>query len=101
VVGQLMIPLNAGTIASIQGIDEVKAEKTLIQFIQYYHEGDTVSESVLGTLGQHFARITVKAANKAELIQIVNRLQDGISIKDTDGNEMYTMRFDTDRLSSK
>lgn len=101
VVGQLMIPLNAGTIASIQGIDEVKAEKTLIQFIQYYHEGDTISESVLGTLGQHFARITVKAANKAELIQIVNRLQDGISIKDTDGNEMYTMRFDTGRLSSK
>lgn len=98
VVAQLMIPINAGTIASVQGLDAVQQEETLIQFIQYYHVGDTIPESAMGTLGQQFARISVHAQNKAELIRIINRLQDGISIRDTQGNEMYTMRFDTDRL---
>lgn len=98
VVGQLMIPINAGTIAEIKGVEEIKAEPAVISFLQNYVVGDTIPESAMGTLGQQFARIAVKTDNKAELISIINRLQDGLSIKDTNGNEMYTMRFDTDRL---
>ncbi len=98
VVGQLMIPINAGTIAEIKGLDAVKNEASIVQFLQYYHEGDTVSEKAIGTLSQQFARIAVMAESKDELVSIINRLQDSISIKDTDGNEMYTMRFDTNRL---
>ncbi len=98
IVGQLMIPVNAGTIGSISGMEAVKKEKSVIFHIQYYHEGDTVSESAIGTLTQQFARISVVASTKDELVQIINRVQDGISIKNTDGEEMYTMRFDTNRL---
>ncbi len=98
VAGQLMIPVNAGTIASIEGMDAIQNDKAVIQCLQYYHEGDTVSESAIGTLTQQFARISVVASTKDELVQIINRLQDGISIKNTDGEEMYTMRFDTNRL---
>ena len=98
IVGQLMIPLNAGTIGSISGMDAVKNEESVIFHIQYYHEGDTVSESAIGTLAQQFARISVVAATKDELVQTINRLQEGISVKNTNGEEMYTMRFDTNRL---
>lgn len=98
VVGQLMIPMNAGTIGKISGVDAIKAEKAVISYIQYYHEGDTVAESAIGTLAQQFARISIVADDKDSLVKIVNRLQDGISVKNTEGAEMYTMRFDTDRL---
>lgn len=98
VVGQLMIPLDAGTIASIRGVEEIKNNPSVISYIQYYNEGDTVTEKSQGTLIQQFARISVTAPDKDALVDIVNRLQDGISIINTEGNEMYTMRFDTNRL---
>ncbi len=100
VAGQLMIPINAGTIASIEGMDAVLNEPAVIQCLQYYHEGDSISEAAIGTLTQQFARISVVASTKDELVRIINRLQDGISVKNTDGDEMYTMRFDTNRLYS-
>lgn len=98
VVGQWVLPINAGTIAKIEGLDDIEKEDAVIQFIQYYHEGDTVSPAVIGTLNQHCARISLKAGSKEELVKILNRLQDSVSIKDTEGNEMYTMRFDTNRI---
>lgn len=98
VVGQLMIPLDAGTISSISGVDAIQNDPAVISYIQYYHEGDTISESAQGTLIQQFARISIAAPNKETLVSIVDRLQNGITIKNTAGNEMYTMRFDTNRL---
>ena len=98
VIGQLMVPINAGTIASVQGFDQIENEEGVIQFLQYYHEGDTVPENVIGTLGQQFARISIHAQTKTELVKRINQLQDRIAITDTQGKEMYTMRFDTARL---
>lgn len=98
VIGQLMLPLNAGTIAKISGVEEIKNDPAVINYIQYYHEGDTIPESAIGTLGQHFGRIFIEADCKENLVAIVNRLQDGVSVQSEDGTELYTMRFDTDRL---
>ncbi len=98
VVGQLMIPLMAGTIASIQGMDALQNNPAVITHIQYYHEGDTISSADLGTLSQQFARIYTVANTKEQLVEQINRIQDAISVKDTNGNEMFTMRFDTNRL---
>lgn len=98
VVGQLMIPLNSGTIAKIKGVEEIKNDPAVISYFQYYNEGDTLSEQSQGTLVQQFARISIAAPDKDALVDIVNRLQNGISVVDTEGHEMYTMRFDTNRL---
>lgn len=98
VVGQLMVPLNSGTISSIEGIDAIRKEPTVISYIQYYNVGDTITENAQGTLIQQFARISIAASSKEDLVSIVNRLQDNISIKNTNGEEMFTMRFDTNRL---
>ena len=98
VIGQLMLPLNAGTIAKISGVEEIKNDPAVINYIQYYHEGDTIPESAIGTLGQHFGRIFIEADCKENLVAIVNRLQDGVSVQSEDGTELYTMRFDTGRL---
>lgn len=98
IVGQLMVPLMAGTIASIAGMDKLKDDPTVLSYIQYYRVGDTIREQDLGNLGQQFARIYILAKTKEELVDHVNRIQDAISVKDTQGNEMFTLRFDTNRL---
>lgn len=98
VAGQLMIPLMDGTIASVDGIHQLDSDPAVLAYIQYYHEGDIIKKTDLGTLSQHFARIYIIADNKDQLVAHVNRIQDSISIKDTNGNEMFTLRFDTNRL---
>lgn len=98
VVGQLMIPLSAGTIASISGMEHLDADPAVLAYIQYYHEGDTIREEDQGNLSQQFARVYLVAQTKDELIAHVNRIQDAITIKDTSGNEMFNLRFDTNRL---
>ena len=93
-----MVPLNAGTIAEIKGLDTIEQDPAVSHVIQNYHIGDTVAPSAVGTLNGHFARISLRLESIPQVIELVNRLQDGLSIKDTEGNEMYTMRFDTNRL---
>ena len=98
VVGQLMIPLSAGTIASISGMEHLDADPAVLAYIQYHHEGDTIREEDQGNLSQQFARVYLVAQTKDELVAHVNRIQDAITIKDTNGNEMFNLRFDTNRL---
>ena len=97
----LMVPLNAGTIAEVHGLDEIKQDPAVIRVIENYHVGDTVAPSAVGTLNGHFCRIGMKVTDKAHMIEVVNRIQNKLSVKDTDGNEMYTLRFDTNRLLEK
>jgi len=99
VMGQLMMPLRAGTIGRVIGLDDVLSMEAVTDFLQYYYEGDTVLPAVLGTLGQHFGRLTLKSTNPVELIAVINQIQDKIRILDEDGHEMWTMRFDTSRIA--
>ena len=98
VAGQLMVPLSTGTIASVQGLDALKDDPAVLSYIQYYNVGDTILPKDQGNLGQQFARIYIIAKTKDELVAHVNRIQDAISVKDTNGNEMFNLRFDTNRL---
>lgn len=94
---QLMVPLSVGTIASIQGLEELKKLPCLQDFIQYYHEGDVIAEKVLGTLGQHFGRFTMVADSKEELFEAVKRINKELVILGEDGAQMNRMPFDLSR----
>lgn len=98
-IAQLMIPLNCGTIMSIEGLDEIKNMKGVDDFLQYYHIGDTVEKKYLGTLAQHFGRFTLSSQSKEGIIELVNQIQSKLKIIDTKGNNMYTMLFNTARLN--
>ncbi len=95
---QVMLPLDVGTIYSIECWDEICAMPEVVDVLQYYHVGDTIAESVIGTLGQHFARVTLASTNKDDIEKAVRKIQQDFSVKDEHGNEMYTMRFDFDRM---
>lgn len=98
---QLMVPLNAGTIGEIIGLEEVKKIPCISDFIQYYHVGGTVEERFIGTLGQHFGRFSFIAATSEEIYEAVEKIQKTLVIKDTNGNEMNTMKFDLGRILLK
>lgn len=99
-IAQLMIPLNCGTIMSIEGLDEIRRLKGVDDFLQYYNVGDTIEKKHLGTLAQHFGRFTLSSQTQDGIINLVNRIQCLLKIIDTEGNNMYTMLFDTTRLNN-
>ncbi len=94
---QLMAPLSVGTIGSIEGLDEVKKLPCITDIIQYYNVGDTIYEKNIGTLGQHFARMTLVADTKEELYDTVRKINEVLVVKDENGNRMNVLVFDLDR----
>lgn len=97
-VGSLTVPLKAGVIGKIAGIDEVRQDQAVLDFVQYYHEGDTLEEKYIGTLVQHFCRIKIMTRSEEEFQEKVNLFQSLIKIEDTDGNSMIYRLFDTNRM---
>ena len=87
VMAQLMIPLECGIIDSVQGLDEILLFPNVIDFLQYYNVGDSITPEVYGTLGQHFGRFTLKAANKEKMIELVK----------TDTTEVRNSRYKRER----
>ena len=96
---QLTTPIEAGSIARIEGMEAVRSDSAVIDCLQYYNEGDNVPESVVGTLGQHLSRISIITDTETELLNAITRVQNSIKVTDTDGKEMYVKRFDLSRLS--
>lgn len=98
VMAQLMIPLECGTIASVEGLEEILTWPNILDFLQYYKVGDSIVPEVYGTLGQHFGRFTLKADNKEEMLELINKIQLNLQIEDIEGNDMYVMKFDIARV---
>lgn len=95
---QLMIPLRSGTVAAIEGLDEIKAMPAVADFIQYYKVGDTVSDKVIGTLGQHFGRVTMICDDAASAETAINQIQQTLTVLDANGDRMNVYPFDTNRI---
>ena len=96
-----MIPLNAGIVGSIGGLDEVKKLPCVADFIQYYNIGETVEQRFIGTLGQHFGRFTAVADEETEIYDAVEKINNTLKIFDTDGMEMNVFKFDRKRMEHK
>lgn len=99
-IAQLMIPLNCGTIKSINGLEEIMKMEGVDDLLQYYHVGDTIEQKHIGTLNQHFCRFTLHADSLEGIIKIVEEIQKILVIESTEGKSMYTMLFDTHRLKN-
>lgn len=84
----MAIPLREGTIASIDGKDVIMEMETVIDYIQYYEVGDTISHKCLNTLDQLFARIMVVGDEKKDVFSVLNDIRDTLFIKDTEGKDM-------------
>ena len=95
---QLMMPLDVGTIGKIEGVEKIKEHPAIVDYIQYYDVGDTISRRNIGTLGQHFCRATFICETEEEAVSTLEYFRDSVVVYDTDGNRMNKLLFDTSRL---
>lgn len=98
VMAQLMIPIEMGTIEAIFGLEKILQNEGIIDFLQYYYKGDSIHSDAIGTLSQHFGRFTLCAKNKDDMIVLVNFIQENLFIHNNQGEDMYKLKFDVDRL---
>lgn len=96
--GCLCIPLKTGTIAAVEGLDEILREYNDTDFIQYYYPGDSITQNNIGTLMQHFGRFNIFTENITGLSEKIDTIQRTLKITDTQGKDMMYMPFDLKRL---
>ena len=82
------ISLREGTIASIEGTEEIKGMKAVADFIQYYSNGDTITKKKLNTLDQLLARVMVIGKNREEVVAVLGKIRNTVKVKDTEGKDM-------------
>ncbi len=92
----LMPTMRAGTISKILGMDLIKVHPAVIGVTQTHYVDDTIIED--GTAQQRIAYIAIVAENKCELIEIVEWVQQTLSVLGNNGEEMLTRDFDTSVL---
>jgi len=99
--GQLTVPLSAGTIGRIEGLEQCAAEPGVTDTLQYYRKGETIKESVLGTYAQLLCRFTLVADSLEEMTALADRIQKRLRVYDTEGNRMNLMQTDFSRLQKR
>lgn len=97
-IGSICIPLRPGTIKKIFGLEEILNAREVLDCTQYYHVGDSIAESQIGTLGQHFCRFKLMTSSPEEFKQRINWIQYNLKITDIKGNDMIYRRFDIERM---
>ena len=84
----LTIPLITGTIGKIEGVEEVRSFKQVVDYTQYYEIGETVSPKSINTLDQLFARVMVVGESHEELLETLSIIRNLLKISDIEGNNM-------------
>ena len=91
------VPLKAGIIGDIKGLDEIKRMECVSDFVQYYNVGDLITEDKIGTLMQHFGRVKIVAKSKEDIITAIDKFKIHCVVNQ-EGQDMLYMRFDTRRM---
>jgi len=80
--------LRAGQIDSIQGMGNISGHANVIHVLQRFVKGDTVSESMLGTERQVFARIFTVSNSRQESAETVRYIFNHLSVLNQLGDDM-------------
>ncbi|NLC40717.1 MAG: hypothetical protein GX763_07355 [Clostridiaceae bacterium] len=88
----------AGTISAIEGAAEILKLPQVIDCAFKMVETETISESMIGTLGQIIARIFFTSDSPAEAIEILEEIYQLIHVYDQNGEDMILHRFSPELL---
>lgn len=92
------ILMKQGTVTQIKGMEEIRQNENVLDVTQYYKEGMTVEPRDVGNVGQMFARITTIGKNREDLVHVINKIEDTLSILDENGDDMFLRAFDPDLI---
>lgn len=82
------ILLRAGTIGVIDGVDSIRSHPGIIYILQRFNVGSVVTDAMLGTERQVFARIFTVSNSKYESAENIDYIFKHLSIMDVEGNNM-------------
>lgn len=85
--------LKAGTVGAIRGIEALRAHPNVIEVLQRFHQGDSVTQDMVGTERQVFARIYTVASTASESAQLIQWINSTLSVQDDQGNDMVLDRY--------
>ncbi|MEI7937317.1 MAG: carbamoyl-phosphate-synthetase [Verrucomicrobiota bacterium] len=83
-----------GTIARIEGLEEVAADPAVFKVVQRLYEGDLVTRQMVGTEAQVLARLYMACNTKEELVGKLKQLQDEVMAYTEKGIPMLLDGFD-------
>ncbi|MDD4280281.1 hypothetical protein GX645_02035 [Candidatus Sumerlaeota bacterium] len=92
----LVILLRNGTIASIEGIDEIKKNTHIVDIVDFKNVNDTIQDA--GTLNQVYARMYLCADTTELLKNDIRYIKNTLRITDTNGNNMILNLFDENKV---
>ena len=84
----LMLVMQPGKIAKIEGLDALRSMPEILEIIQFYYEGDTVEPATIGTLNQVFARIFIQGRDPDHLLQLIEQVQKNLKVLDKHGQPL-------------
>lgn len=88
--------MKAGVINSISGLEELRANKSVFSVSQRHRVGDTVEFTY--NVDQRFGEIDILASSLQELKVRIVEVQNTLSVKGLDGQEMIYSLFDVERI---
>jgi biotin carboxylase len=91
--------LKAGTIARIDGLDELRQDPSVAFVLQRFSVGDTVTPAMVGTERQVLSRVYVIAESDRALADKVAAIHRQVRVIDLEGNDMFVDRVDTALLA--
>lgn len=86
--------LKAGEIASIEGLEAIKSDESVVFVMQRFQQGDTVQEEWVGTERQVFARIYIEADSIIEINSKIVDFNNRLNIRDTLGENMIISKLE-------
>lgn len=84
----IWVLLTGGKIDSIQGLNEIKADETVIFILERFEVGDIISPEMLGTEKQVFARIYLVAPSIVAVNTKIDKFKNLLKIADSKGENM-------------
>lgn len=93
----LPILLNGGTIAEINGLEEILEMPNVLNAVINREVGDEVKKT--GSYIQMFGRFTIVANSMEELHDTINTIYDQLKIVSTEGEDMTLVRYSPEEIS--
>ena len=89
--------LKQGTVAKIEGFENLDEDKRVIQNVQRIFEGMEVPEEWIGNEKQVLTRLYLVCDSKQELAEALKEYMAKVKVTDINGNDMLLHGFDVDK----
>lgn len=93
--------LKKGTVARIEGFENIDQDKRIVQIVQRIYEGMEVPEEWIGNEKQVLARLYPVCDTKEELEAVLREYQAKVKVTDINGQDMLLKGFDIGKIMDR